>query len=340
MIMSTITILMNALLRYITGQQIEEGPSVDLTSDKSGEGSTSVSSSSSPSLEQCITEDLGDDNGVDEDNNDGCSGSSVRNLELNDLVPVKSEREKRKASTIATDTNVQIALEGRRQKKKSIKEPVEYQRDIVETSKLDQKLPLDRNKGRPIKVARKRRVKMCNDEPSKHDSCSSSVSTPLSGRFFRFVRVEAHTSNGIDRNEEPSGRAADRATNDIIESEDDAVHNNPSSLLSLSGSSTKDISSVPKSASKFQPLKKIIENSNSTPANEKKRGRSESPAIRRGRGRPPTSGGDVDNHVGCPSSSVNNVESKSPTIKQGRGRPSKDNIAGCPSSSMTINGTK
>jgi hypothetical protein len=68
---------MNALLRYITGQLIEEGPSVDLTSDKSGEGSTSVCSSSPPSMGQCITEDLGDDNGVDEDNSAGCPGSSV-----------------------------------------------------------------------------------------------------------------------------------------------------------------------------------------------------------------------------------------------------------------------
>jgi hypothetical protein len=68
---------MNAILRYITGQLIEEVPSVDLTSDKSGEGSTSVCSSSPPSMGQCIPNDSCDDNGVDEDNSAGCSGSSV-----------------------------------------------------------------------------------------------------------------------------------------------------------------------------------------------------------------------------------------------------------------------
>jgi hypothetical protein len=291
---------------------------------------------------RCITEDLGDNNGVDEDNNAGCSVSSVTNLELNNLMQVKSEREKRKASAIATNTNAQIALKGRRRKK--VNEPVENQIDTVETFKFDQKLPLDRKKGRPIKVARKRRVKTFNDEPSKHDSSFSSVSTPLSGKYFFFLPVQAHTSNGIERSEEPAGRAADQVTNDIIESDDDVVHNNPSSLLSLSGSSNKDLSSVPKSTSKSQPLKNSSENSNSTPAKEKKRGRSESPAIKKSKGRPPKSGGDVDNHVGCPSSSGNDLESKPPAVNRSRGRPSKaggdeDNSLGCPSSSMTINGT-
>jgi hypothetical protein len=68
---------MKALLRYITGQLIEEGPSVDLTLDKSGEGSTSVSASSPPSMVQCIPNNSCDDNGVDEDNTAGCPGSSV-----------------------------------------------------------------------------------------------------------------------------------------------------------------------------------------------------------------------------------------------------------------------
>jgi hypothetical protein len=353
MIITIITISMNALLRYITGHQIEEGPSVDLTSDKSGEGSTSVSASSTPSMGQCIAEDLGDDNGVDEDDTAGCSGSSGSNLELNNLMPVKSEREKRKASTIATITNAQIALSGSRKKKKSTNEPVENQIAIVETSELDQKLPLDRKRGRPFKEAHKRRVKKINDEPSKHDKSSSSVSTPPSGKYFSYTAspsgkylfcLSAQALREIEISEKLAGRAAEQATNDIIEIDDDAVHNNPSSLpdrfmaRSLSGSSNKDLSSVPKSTSKFQLLKNSSENSNSTPAVEKKRGRSESLAIEKSKGRSPKYGGDVDDHVGCPSSSGDDLESTPPAVNRSRGRPSnkgvdEDNSAGCPSSS-------